>query len=451
MWAPGASDVLTMLRCVTAPVRIRFVLVRTVIHRCGVGSCDFRKFPDTNYVGTALGGEIVDRIERALVRSGLTARQLAETSGLDESALSRVRSGARNLKASELSRVAEALGVSPLALLRDDSLLSELPMAARMDAVGGTSDAYQRIVALTELHEILDRSGIPATPLDPRHRAVIPEQAGWLPAVSALARATRAALTVDDGPDRFLATVTAIEHHFGVDVLVEDFPKDTLIGAALTDPRFPFIFVNAAQSRQRALFSLAHELGHLLAGHSGEGVWDRAKSFAGSTAEERIANAFAAEFLMPINGIRETIEEFGRGSEALAEMVLRFGVSYESLVYRLHNSRTITAEGRDALLSLRWTGLISSVEDPVRRSELLALGDAHPERHPPSWLTARVFTGFKDGVISVRPLAGLLNCPPDALLEAWESVRDSNPFEQDFRPSADSLVDDDELFQGASA
>ena len=292
------------------------------------------------------GGEIVDRIEAALARSEMTARQLAEAAGLDESVLSKVRSGSRNLKASELTRLADALGVSPLVLLRDDSMLSRLPIAGRAGGGSGGGDAYLRIVALTELHEVLDRGGIPARPLDDRCVSVIPTHTGWLAATSALAQRALEAISIDDGDDRFAALVTAIGEHLHVDVLVEAFSDDSLIGAALTDRRFPFLFVNASQSRQRALFTLAHELGHLLAGHTGDGVWDRAKSFAGKTPEERIANAFAAEFLMPVASIRKIIAEEGRGARCLATMILQFGVSYESLVYRLHNSKTVNAEGR---------------------------------------------------------------------------------------------------------
>lgn len=63
----------------------------------------------------------------------MTARQLCEAAGIEESILSKVRSGSRNLKVAALSKIAQALGVSPLALLRDDSLLAKLPLAARSE------------------------------------------------------------------------------------------------------------------------------------------------------------------------------------------------------------------------------------------------------------------------------------------------------------------------------
>ena len=99
------------------------------------------------------------------------------------------------------------------------------------------------------------------------------------------------------GVKRFNQFADAIEERLGVDVIVEKYPSDPLSGAAITARDFPLIFVNAQHPTPRALFTLAHECGHLLLSHDGSTAVD--DNLAGSTQAERQANAFAAAFLMP--------------------------------------------------------------------------------------------------------------------------------------------------------
>ena len=394
-------------------------------------------------------GEIVDRIEAALARSGMTARQLSEAAGIDETALSKIRSGNRKLKTSELSRIAEALALSVLALLNGDSLLSTLPIAGRDAGTSGAGTAYRRIQALAELDEVLTDGGI-VRRAPSIEGAEIPE-AGWLQHVSKLAASTRAALDLPADGEPFSSLVDAIESKLGIDVLVEDHGSDNLIGAAITDARMPFIFVNGRETQQRALFTLAHELGHILAKHTGESVWDRSGTFSGRTPEERVANGFAAELLMPKERILGVIDEHGRTARSLAEMILQLGVSFESLVYRLHNIGVINADGRDEFLRVRWTGLVAAVDDEIR-SRLLALHSSRPERRSPGWLTLRAMEGFQRGVISVRPLAGLLQVEEDVLLDAWAVQEQAHEaFESDYSLAPGETVDPEELLKGDAA
>jgi len=72
-------------------------------------------------------------------------------------------------------------------------------------------------------------------------------------------------------------------------------------GFALADDRAPLIFVNASDTKAAQIFTLAHELGHIVLGSSGVSevfsasgpeVWP-------ARAEEVWCNAFAAELLVP--------------------------------------------------------------------------------------------------------------------------------------------------------
>jgi hypothetical protein len=207
------------------------------------------------------------------------------------------------------------------------------------------------------------------------------------------------------------------------------------------------------------LFTLAHELGHVLAGHAGDPITlDR--ELSGSTDAERIANAFAANYLMPEAEICRKIAERGRNVSTLAYLTYRFGVSYESLVYRLHNLRLINAEGRDKLKSISWQQISSHFDDPELSSDLSReqigrlqyRGTAKPAGRAPALLLRRASEGYRKGIISVRPLAGLMGIDHEQLLDQIEAIGDFQAVIEELESSSYSGIDStesaEELFGG---
>jgi Zn-dependent peptidase ImmA (M78 family)/transcriptional regulator with XRE-family HTH domain len=400
---------------------------------------------------TALG----TRIRTLREQVGMQSQELAVRVGIDPSAMSNIERGRRSVKTGELVKIAEALSVSPLTLLDESSLPARMPVAPRRDGEpsGIKGAAYSRLLALSELHTVLADAGL--TTANNLYEAPQIRHGSWKAEAERLAQWAADYLGVEcAGIERFAKLAKAIEDRLCVDVLVEKYADDPLSGAAITDRAFPFIFVNARHPTPRALFTLAHELGHLLIGHNGSIAVD--DNFIGDTQNERQANAFAAAFLMPARSVDEYIEKYDRGPESLARMIYDFGVSFESLVFRLHNLRKIDAAGRDDLREVGWQGLLSVIErsdlqerlGPQISMRLISRLGRHPADRPPIWLASRCFAGYRRGVISVRPLAGLFNVDPDLFLdrvqehdaksaEVLESVEEA--------PSGDQLSDD-ELF-----
>jgi Zn-dependent peptidase ImmA (M78 family)/transcriptional regulator with XRE-family HTH domain len=393
------------------------------------------------------------RIRALREKRSLRAQDLAAQLGLSPSSWSRIESGDRSLKTAELVAIAAALDVSPLALLEEDGLLARLPLAARGGEGAGTDGAvFQRVRALAELDDVLRHAGHPAVP----HLDEVPGATTetWLDSADRLARWARDRLS-GEAPS-FETPVSRwaflIQDRLGIDVIVEPH-DDQVLGASITDWSFPLIFVNGSQVRPRALFTLAHELGHVLAGS--DAVVQVDDSLDTSGPEERLANAFAAGFLMPESEVHEHIDRHGRGVEALAQMILRFGVSYESLVYRLHNLRIINAEGRDRLRSLGGRGLLARVEeDQGLFARLLEMQTGPTEHIPPLLLVRRTLDAYWEGDVSVRPLAGLLHLDPDDLQPALEERRrerneGADPLESENYADVDPSTSDESLFAGS--
>jgi Zn-dependent peptidase ImmA (M78 family)/transcriptional regulator with XRE-family HTH domain len=377
-----------------------------------------------------MDGDVGARIRLIREAVGLQAQDLAARVDLDPTVISKIENGKRAIKAVELTRIADTLKVSPLALLEDDPVLSKLPLAARRAGPSiARGEAYQRLLSLSELHVVLAGAGIPTSP----NLAGVPDVAGlsWLEGATRLADWANDELSLEPGDQRLGALATTIETKLKIDVLIEHYADDALSGAAITHRSFPLIFVNGDVPKPRSLFTMAHELGHVLAGHADDSITlDR--ELSGSTDAERMANAFAASYLMPRDFILTEITERDRKVSTLAYLTYMLGVSYESLIYRLHNLRLINAEGRDKLKAISWQQLSAHLANPaysfgLSRAQIGRLqyrSTAKPAYRPPALLLQRAWDGYEKGIISIRPLAGLMDLEPDQLLDQIEAPED---------------------------
>lgn len=105
---------------------------------------------------------------------------------------------------------------------------------------------------------------------------------------------------------------------------------------------WPVIKYSRTDSSVRRRFTVAHELGHFVLGH-GDRPRDDAKSFGVNVTDpqERAANRFAAELLMPAAALRRLVGTATLSS--IEELAQAFAVSKVAMGYRLSNLQLVAA------------------------------------------------------------------------------------------------------------
>jgi Zn-dependent peptidase ImmA (M78 family) len=136
-------------------------------------------------------------------------------------------------------------------------------------------------------------------------------------------------------------------HRVGIFVFKDAFREESFSGFSLYDDAFPIIYVNNSAAKTRQIFTLFHELGHLLFRTSGIDPLD--DQYVERLPErprhiEVLCNRFAAQFLLPEKAF-EAAFAGQRPTEQTAETLAgRFHVSREFIFRKFLDRNLITQE-----------------------------------------------------------------------------------------------------------
>jgi Zn-dependent peptidase ImmA (M78 family) len=122
----------------------------------------------------------------------------------------------------------------------------------------------------------------------------------------------------------------------GIFVFKDPFRVDDYSGFSLYDDVFPIIYVNNSSTKTRQMFTLFHELAHLLFHTSGiDTLEDRYIPTlpARQRRIEVLCNRFATEFLVPDRAFAKAVAGHGPSERTAELMAARFHVSRE-VIYR---------------------------------------------------------------------------------------------------------------------
>ncbi len=141
----------------------------------------------------------------------------------------------------------------------------------------------------------------------------------------------------------FKAWRRLLDEH-GVFIFKEAFKDDAFSGFCIRDNRFPVIYINNSKPDTRQIFTLFHELAHLLLGASGINTRsdDYIKNLKGDKRKiEILCNHFVGEFLVPDYDFDKRIKAISISEKAFQNLAERYNVSREVILRKLLNRGAI--------------------------------------------------------------------------------------------------------------
>lgn len=283
------------------------------------------------------------RIAEAREDAGRTQAEVAARVGIDRTALVRIENGSRKVSATELVGIADALErpIDWFVVAPPPAVISR----RRDPAVGGFSrrlDIALECVA-RDVSFLIERRVVTC---GERASRDTPQS---FEAAETLARETRVRAGLPDGP---ILDLQAACERLGLLAFALELGSDAGDAAYVEVGESGVAVVNGTTAPGRRRFSLAHELGHHLAGDAYE-----PEPRVGAAETESMLNAFAAYFLMPRTAVQGAWNEFrGRSPRfAAIAVAVRFRVSWTAACNRLRDLGLIGSTERDRLVGTELT------------------------------------------------------------------------------------------------
>lgn len=357
-----------------------------------------------------------DRVRTLIEQSGLSQGEFAERIGLDKTKMSKSLSGTRRFSSLDLARIADVTGANVDWLITGDE--NELAMAARVASGTSTATATAEARRLAAVRADLAFLGYP----QPWESPALPPGTGggYARAAEALAEVTRARLAEHAFAVTDADLAGAIEATFGADVAIADLGSD-VDGLAVGNDEVKLILASTSSVPWRQRFTIAHELGHLMARddhglHVDEDIY--APEHRRQPSEQR-ANAFAAALLMPVDMLREAVGSSGLTDEGFARLACQLRVSPSALAVRLSQLRLVAGSTFD-----RFRGMTAQQAAQLAGAAPQLAADVAESRRPrtPGLLARDTYAAYMAGDATLRPYANLIGQDVDSLRAALESV-----------------------------
>jgi Zn-dependent peptidase ImmA (M78 family) len=122
----------------------------------------------------------------------------------------------------------------------------------------------------------------------------------------------------------------------GILVLQKNFPREETRGYLLYDTQVPVIVLNTQDTPNARIFTLWHEVGHIIIGDYSIDTLETLEFEKSSTQEELACNMFASAFLLPKDNVtKESIDYADITLSVLGTLAKIFNVSKEVILRRL--------------------------------------------------------------------------------------------------------------------
>ncbi|MEU7743545.1 XRE family transcriptional regulator [Nonomuraea sp. NPDC049158] len=368
-------------------------------------------------------GVTVERVKQLITDSGLGQAEFAAKVGLDGSKMSKSLAGVRRFTSLDLARIADMGATTVDWLLGADKPVPAVAARAAAQVATSQDVAIEEAGRLSQLWSDLSYLGyaqgrVSLEPVPKTGRCV--DQGRKLAAV---ARRRAGDERVNAWEVRDLAPL--VEDVFGIDVRIMSLP-DGFEGLSWTDDLCGLMVVGSSELPSRQRFTIAHELGHLLAGddqglHLDGSLDDAAHKRKPS---EMRANAFAAEFLLPGDVLTRQVRDMVWTDRSFAELACRLLVSPATLAWRLFNLDLIDRGSCAAFARMRAWDAATLAGRTDSFAEWVASAS---QPRVPLPLMRTMLRAYRDGQATLRPLAGLLGMDTTLLRQAMGLSREDSP------------------------
>ena len=137
-------------------------------------------------------------------------------------------------------------------------------------------------------------------------------------------------------------------HQLGIYVFKSAFKDETVSGFCLYDKEFPIIYINNSFSSSRQIFTLFHELYHLIRQTSGIDLLNdkflNTYENVTNVAIERTCNHFAGEFLVPDDDFDIVIRNISPTDASISRLANTYCVSREVILRKFLDRKKISNE-----------------------------------------------------------------------------------------------------------
>ncbi len=286
--------------------------------------------------------DLAARLRVARSASGLTQGQAADKVGVARTTLVAIEQGERQVRPAELIALANLYGTSVNALTRPTAIQSAKAVQFRRNATRGDEESARHAAAMlnrlaascVELERRLERTLVQRYPAE---RPIVPHTSIQAQGED-LALELRGILGLGNAPVSELPAI--VEAELGVRVFLHPLASDISEVCLFDNDLGANVLLNAKHARTRQNWSLAHALGHLLTSRQTSDVCYAVDGI--KSASEKVADAFAASFLMPAPALRRRVRDIvgARGQITVRDLFLlarEFFVSSEAMCRRLED------------------------------------------------------------------------------------------------------------------
>ena len=370
---------------------------------------------------------IGNRLKQARESLGYTQEDVAAKLDIGRPRYSDIENGKRNVALKELYKFCDFFGRSLDYFLKETSIIENGFKVLFRKTDGNQEVAKiimefeslcERMYELEEINEVKIRSSVQKDYNYDKSKLWF-----W---IKHYAEQERKILDLGQTPIRNLDKI--LEEKRDLKIFYLPIPKEKGIFGMFTfdDNMGGCILVNANPPAGNQLFSLAHEYGHFIFHKERIGII----SFENeeNNIDEKHANYFASEFLMPESAINDIFTmKIKNKNEVAAEDIIYiadyFGVSFQAMVYRLNNLRLLNDIRKEELINETWV-------TAVRKS----IGISEPDRGKskfPSLYIHLAIKAYQQNRITTSKLADFLELPLYQAMELGKKIKRSKQDESD--------------------